>query len=48
MVPEMAGLAVEEVDGLFRGPWFNAYKRIRKESVLNGIETTDKARSVEP
>ncbi|KAJ5369452.1 hypothetical protein N7509_014064 [Penicillium cosmopolitanum] len=48
MVPEMAGLAVEEMDELFRGPWFNAYKRARKDSVLNGIETTDKAESVQP
>ena len=30
MVPEIAGLSVDEIDGLFRGPWFNAYKRSRK------------------
>lgn len=48
MVPEMAGLAVEELDELFQGPWFNAYKRVRKQSVLSGIETPDRTESVKP
>ena len=26
MVPEVAGMSVEEINDLFRGPWFNAYK----------------------
>jgi hypothetical protein len=28
-VPEVAGLSVEEIDGVFKGPWFDAYKRSR-------------------
>lgn len=27
MVPEIAGLSVEEIDGLFTGSWFDAHKR---------------------
>ncbi len=30
MVPELAGLSVEEVDDVFTGPWFNAHKRSRQ------------------
>lgn len=33
MVPETAGLSVEEIDGLFRGPWFNAYKSAGRSNV---------------
>jgi hypothetical protein len=42
MVPEIAGLGVEEMDNLFRGPWFNAYKRPRELSLLTGVDTEDK------
>lgn len=42
MVPEIAGLGVEEIDSLFCGPWFNAYKRSRDPSLLTGVETSDK------
>lgn len=34
-VPEIAGLIVEEIDNLFRGPWFNAYKRSRRPVGIN-------------
>lgn len=34
MVPEIAGLSVEEIDELFKGPWFNAYKRSKLPTVL--------------
>lgn len=27
VVPETAGLSVEEIEEVFTGPWFNAYKR---------------------
>ena len=30
MVPEIAGLSVEEIDHLFTGSWFNAHKRSKK------------------
>ncbi|KAF4970532.1 hypothetical protein FSARC_2441 [Fusarium sarcochroum] len=26
MVPEVSGMSVEEIEGLFTGPWFNAYR----------------------
>lgn len=39
MVPEIAGLSVEEIDDLFRGPWFNAYKRSRRQAVINSVAT---------
>ncbi|CAG8907085.1 unnamed protein product [Penicillium egyptiacum] len=46
MVPEMAGLGMEEMDDLFRGPWFKAYKRPRKGNVLTGEEAGDKVELV--
>ena len=41
MVPEIAGLSVEEIDDLFRGPWFNAYKRSKQRTIITGSETED-------
>lgn len=32
MVPETSGLSVEELDALFEGSWFNAYKYTRKRN----------------
>ncbi|RSL92804.1 hypothetical protein CDV31_015010 [Fusarium ambrosium] len=34
IVPEVAGLSVEEIEELFRGPWFNAHRR--SKPVLQG------------
>ena len=39
MVPEVAGLSVEEIDDLFRGPWFNAYKRSKRAAILTSVES---------
>ncbi|KAG5659680.1 hypothetical protein KAF25_002239 [Fusarium avenaceum] len=36
MIPEIAGLSVEEIEDLFRGPWFNAHKRT-KQIIVQGI-----------
>ncbi|KAK5050879.1 hypothetical protein LTR84_003438 [Exophiala bonariae] len=41
MVPELSGLSVEEIDHLFQGPWFNAYKRSRKTHVITSEQTDD-------
>lgn len=41
MVPELSGLSVEEIDHLFQGPWFNAYKRSKKARVITSEETDD-------
>ena len=35
MVPELSGLSVEEIDDLFKGPWFNAYKRSKTAHVIS-------------
>ncbi|KAI1492293.1 general substrate transporter [Biscogniauxia mediterranea] len=34
MVPEIAGLSMEEIDEVFKGPWFNAYKRGKKPTTV--------------
>jgi len=34
MVPELAGLSVEEIDDLFKGSWFNAYKRTKRRVIV--------------
>ncbi|CAH0033263.1 unnamed protein product [Clonostachys rhizophaga] len=39
MVPEVAGMTVEEIEGVFEGPWFIAYKRNPK--VLEGSVSND-------
>lgn len=31
MVPEIAGLSVEQIDEIFKGSWFNAHKRVRRQ-----------------
>ncbi|KAJ9620082.1 uncharacterized protein PV06_03947 [Exophiala oligosperma] len=41
MVPEIAGLSVEEIDDLFRGPWFNAYKRSKQRTVITSVESQE-------
>ncbi|ENH62902.1 Quinate permease [Fusarium oxysporum f. sp. cubense race 1] len=38
MVPEISGLSVEEIDYLFKGSWFNAYKRARRHPVIDSVE----------
>ncbi|KAH8649985.1 putative sugar transporter [Xylariales sp. PMI_506] len=44
MVPEIAGLSVEEIDFLFKGPWFNAYKRSKHpQGVIEGSSSGDNA-----
>jgi hypothetical protein len=35
MVPEIAGLSVEEIDALFKGPWFNAFRRPKQPDVID-------------
>jgi hypothetical protein len=34
MVPEVAGLSVEEINVLFEGPWLNAFKRSKHLAVI--------------
>ncbi|KAG5750544.1 hypothetical protein H9Q70_006814 [Fusarium xylarioides] len=36
MIPEVSGLSVEEIEDLFRGPWFNAHRRT-KQMVVHGV-----------
>lgn len=45
LVPEIAGLSVEEIDRIFKGPWLAIGKRSRSQdspSVLEGQETNQK------
>jgi len=37
MVPETAGLSVEEIDDVFKGPWFNAYKRSKRPAIITDL-----------
>lgn len=41
MVPEVAGLSVEEVDKIFEGPWFNAFRNRNRQETIHGIEDGD-------
>ncbi|KAL1872463.1 hypothetical protein VTK73DRAFT_1460 [Phialemonium thermophilum] len=38
MVPETSELSTEEIDAIFRGPWFQAYKTQR--TIIEGLEHT--------
>ena len=33
MIPEVSGLTVEEIEDIFKGPWFNAYSTTRKTTI---------------
>ncbi|EXM15470.1 Sugar/inositol transporter [Fusarium oxysporum f. sp. vasinfectum] len=48
MVPEISGLSVEELDYLFKGSWFNAYKRARRHPVIDSVEAGKNKLSTEP
>lgn len=41
LVPEVVGLSVEEIDVLFKGPWFNAFKRSRQIGNIDSTEESD-------
>ena len=43
MVPETSELSTEEIDTIFRGPWFNAYKTNRL--ILDGVVSKEKMAS---
>lgn len=40
VVPEVAGLSVEEINVLFEGPWFNAFKRSKQLAVIESDESS--------
>ncbi|KAI1613516.1 general substrate transporter [Exophiala viscosa] len=37
-VPELAGLSVEDIDVLFKGPWFNAYTRSKPPTEITTVD----------
>lgn len=41
MIPEIAGLSVEEIDALFKGSWFNAFKRPELPALIESVESRD-------
>ncbi|ERS97291.1 uncharacterized protein SPSK_02437 [Sporothrix schenckii 1099-18] len=45
MVPETSELSTDEIDRLFQGPWFQAYKTSRL--ILDGVDGVDGARGTE-
>lgn len=47
MVPEVAGLSVEEIDHLFTGSWFNAHKKSKKLMAAETPDSHDKGAEVE-
>lgn len=41
-VPELSGLSMEEIDTLFKGSWFNAYKKTKIRTVtIEGEENVE-------
>lgn len=45
-VPEISGLDVEEIESLFEGPWYNAYKLTRKAATK--LRNTDEESTRSP
>ena len=45
MIPEVSGLTVEEIEDVFKGPWLNAYKVTKGQSV--GSQTDDGTNSIQ-
>jgi len=33
MIPEVSGLTVEEIEEMFKGPWFNAYRTNNRTTI---------------
>ena len=46
VVPEVAGLSVEEIEEVFKGSWFNAYKR-SKAAIWQGVEAQERSNQVD-
>lgn len=38
VVPEIAGLGAQDIEDIFRGPWFNAYRRTKKSDTIESVE----------
>lgn len=43
MVPEVAGLSVEQIDSIFEGHWFNARQRVKQVQTLDAIGDAEDA-----
>ncbi|KIN08864.1 hypothetical protein OIDMADRAFT_188553 [Oidiodendron maius Zn] len=41
MVPEISGMSVEEIDAVFKGSWFNAFKRTKQLGIIESVESRD-------
>lgn len=41
MIPEVAGLSIEEIEELFKGSWFSAYKSTKKVIIQGQLEAGD-------
>ena len=45
MVPEVSGLSVEEIETLFQGPWFEAYKKTARQPAAEVPYGTDEEKA---
>lgn len=41
VIPEVAGLTVEEIEEIFQGPWFNAYQTSKRRRVIEARPDTE-------
>lgn len=41
MVPEVAGLSVEQIDSIFEGHWFNARQRVKQVQLIDTVESAE-------
>lgn len=44
MVPETSELSMEEIDSIFRGPWFNAHKTGR--AIIEGLDDSGEEKKI--
>jgi hypothetical protein len=43
MVPEVAGLSVEEIEDIFSGSWFNAYQTSKRTKIIQAQHDAEAA-----
>ncbi len=41
MVPEVSGLSVEEIECIFKGPWYNAHKGVKQPMIIENVNDAE-------